>query len=315
MRMSCPIAIALMAHSQIGRPMADNSHRILGSYRAVLGEGPLWDHRSSRLIWCDILGQLLLFSDRGEKDPKELKFADGITSIGLAGDNHYIATSHRRVLLLDAQFNVAWTSDVIEPDMPDNRFNDGKVDPLGRFWTGSMEKECTGRAGSFYILDQTGLRRLDGGYGCTNGPAFSPDGEWVFFTDSNELAIYRNPLSAYQSLNRGVPFIKFRTEDGTPDGMTFDARGRLYVGHFGGRAISRFMPDGSFDRRFAMPATNITSVAFGGSDYATLFATSAHCTFAEADLGKRQMEGALFAINVDATGLPEPIFIPPKGLI
>lgn len=295
--------------------MADHPHRIVGRYRAALGEGPLWDHRCSRLIWCDILGKRLLVSEHGNANAAELDFAEGITAIGLAGESHYIATSHRRLLILDADFEVFWSTSETESALPDNRFNDGKVDPLGRFWAGTMHKQCEGESGSFYLFDQHGLRHLGGGFGCTNGPAFSPDGKWVLFTDSNEGTIYRNPLSADQSLDRDGSFIQFEPDEGSPDGMTFDCEGRLYVSHFAGSKISRFLSDGSLDRQFYLPALNITSVAFGGSDLATLFATSAHCTFAAEELRDRPCEGAMFAMSVSVCGMPEPVFTPPEGLI
>lgn len=289
--------------------------RIVGDYRAALGEGPLWDHRSSRLIWCDILGGRLLVSEGGDNDAREVLFPEGVTAIGLAQGNQYIATTHRRFVLLDAGFSILWSSEELEPELPDNRFNDGKVDPLGRFWAGTMEKECQGRDGSFYLFDQTGVHKLDAGYGCTNGPAFSPDGQWVLFTDSNAKTIYRCRLEADQKLDRSDAFIRFGERDGVPDGMTFDTRGRLYVGHFGGGKITRFLPDGVCDEVFHLPATNITSVTFGGDDGATLFASSAHCTFDELERRHRLNEGALIAMQLDARGAAQPIFRLPKGLI
>lgn len=304
-----------MAPSPIGRSVTKPLPQTIGHYRAALGEGPLWDHRHSRLIWCDILGGALLVSDWGNGDVRALPFPDGVTSIGLAQGGHYIATSHRRFVILDAQFRPVWQSEDIEPDLPNNRFNDGKVDPLGRFWAGTMEKACKGQDGSFYLLDEAGVHTLGGEFGCTNGPAFSPDNQWAVFTDSNERAIYRSPLTTDQELDRTAPFIEFGEGEGAPDGMTFDVSGRLYVGHFGGHKVSRFLPDGTFDRAFELPAENITSVTFGGADFATLFATSAHCTFSVAQLQQRPDEGAMFAINPGAKGQAEPIFRIPQGMI
>ncbi len=304
-----------MAPSPTGSSVTEPLPQTIGQYRAALGEGPLWDHRHARLIWCDILGGSLLVSEGGDGDVRVLPFPDGVTSIGLAQGGQYIATTHRRFVLLDAQFGIIWQSEDIEPALPNNRFNDGKVDPLGRFWAGTMEKECKGQDGSFYLFDQSGVRKLGDEFGCTNGPAFSPDSQWAVFTDSNERAIYRTPLAIDQKLDRTAPFIRFGKDDGAPDGMTFDASGRLYVGHFGGYKVSRFLPEGTFDKAFELPAENITSVAFGGAGFATLFATSAHCTFGAAQLQQRPDEGAVFAINLGAKGQGEPIFRTPQGMI
>ena len=286
---------------------------IIADYRASLGEGPLWDHRRQRLIWCDILSDCLLIAEPDQTDASRIDFAGGITSIGLAEGDRFVATSLRRFMLLDSEFNVLATSAEIEPHLPDNRFNDGKVDPLGRFWAGTMEKECKGTLGAFYLLDGTGLKRLDEGYGCTNGPAFSPDGRWLCFTDSNEHAIYRAALSQNQSLERGGPFITFTQSEGAPDGMTFDNKGRLYVAHFGGGQVSRYDSEGQCDARFPLPASNITSVAFANGDLSQLVATSAHCTFTPEQLEDSPEQGATFAFDCGATGLPEPEFLIPEG--
>lgn len=312
---SFPIAIGPTAPLPIGSTVSEHSHRIVGNYRAALGEGPLWDYRSSRLIWCDILGGCLLVSDTEGTRTRELPFEEGITAIGLAEGNRYIATTHRRFVLLNADFSIIWSSDETEPDLPSNRFNDGKVDPLGRFWAGTMEQECRGRDGSFYLFDQTGVHELDAGYGCTNGPAFSPDSYWAFFTDSNDRTIYRCPLEASQTLDRSEPFIQFQDSEGVPDGMTFDTLGRLYVAHFDGGQISRYTPDGVRDAVFPLPARNITSLTFGRDDGATAFATSAHCTLDETQRAQRPDEGALFALDLGAKGANQPIFRIPEGVI
>lgn len=277
-------------------------------HRAALGEGPLWDHRCNRLLWCDIHEQMLLVIEDGNE--LEIPFEGGITSICLAAGGGYIATSERNFLHLANDFTQQWQSEPVEPNEPDNRFNDAKVDPQGRFWAGTMQHEARGRQGRFFRLAGAHHECLIENFGCTNGPAFSPDGGTVYFTDSNAGHIYRGPIDAPLSVDK--PFIAFWENEGVPDGMTVDTQGRLYVGHFGGSRISRFLPDGTREATFECPALNITSVAFGGPDMATLFATSAHCTISAAELVNRPDEGATFALDVGARGLPQPEFLPSK---
>lgn len=288
--------------------MVDVQPRIISRHRAALGEGPLWDHRCERLIWCDILARSLHVLEGSAE--RTLKFEHGITAIALARGGGYVATGERRFMLLDADFAQVWESEEVEPREPGNRFNDGKVDLKGRFWAGTMQREAKGNAGSFYRLAGGGYGALSSGFGCTNGPAFSPDGDTVYFTDSNARAIYRANLG--EPLRRDHPFIQFAEKDGAPDGMTVDAQGRLYVAHFGGSAITRYSPDGIQDARFEMPVRNITSVTFGGPDFATLYVTSAHCTFPTVELIQRPAEGATFALDVGARGLPANEFVPSK---
>jgi len=297
-----------MARSRIGDGVLATTPRIIGDYRAALGEGPLWDHRRGRLIWCDILDRKLIVCE-GE-DETILPFEGGITSIALADGGGYVATSERCFVLLDEAFRIAWSSDEIETDLPENRFNDGKVDADGRFWAGTMQRDCIGRDGSFYRLRKDGIERLDTGYSVTNGPAFSPEGNIAYLTDTLDRTIFRADLSRPDPLANKQTHIRFAEGEGTPDGMTVDSEGRLYVGHFGGGMVSRYLDDGTRDAVFPLPALNITSVTFGGPGMATLYATSAHCTFDPNELAARPDEGATFALDVGARGIAQPEFLP-----
>lgn len=284
--------------------MAAIEPKTVGGYRAALGEGPLWDHRRDRLLYCDILARRLIVTDAEGRRERFVEFAQGITAIGLAEDGGYVAASERRAMRLDSDFAMVWQSDEVEPDRPANRCNDGKVDAAGRFWIGTMERDCRGRSGAFHRLDGPRIARIDDGYRVANGPAFAPSGEVMCCADTMDGIVYR----ADATLAGKQPFVRFEPGEGLPDGMTYDEDGRLYVAHFGGHAISRYRPDGTRDAKFELPATNITSLCFGGPDLTTLFATSAHCTFDAAERIARPDEGALFAFDCGARGRPEPLY-------
>jgi len=190
-----------------------------------------------------------------------------------------------------------------EPHLPGNRMNDGKADRHGAIWCGTMdmaEKEATG---SLYRLDPDGsLQVMDSGYMVPNGPAFSACGRWLYHSDTARRTIYRFEITQTGIAAR-QPHIQFAQEDGYPDGMTVDREGCLWVAHWDGGRISRFRPDGSFDRAIHLPARRITNITFAGEALDRMFVTSA-----ATGLPKSEYDGALFELESGAVGLPVGIY-------
>ncbi|KAB7644872.1 SMP-30/gluconolactonase/LRE family protein [Polymorphobacter fuscus] len=267
----------------------------------ILGEGPVWSARRNALLWVDIMGQQLwslsLADDRitswpmperigwvverAGRDDLLAGFKSGIVTLAL--DPLCIAPLHRP-----------------EPDRPHNRLNDAKVDAAGRLWFGSKDDRDQDASGALYRLDPGGTPvRIDDGYKVTNGPAFSPDGRWLYHTDSGLGRVYRFALGDDGSLGPRALFIQFETGWGSPDGMTIDADGHLWIAHWGGGRISRFDPAGRLVDSVALPATNITSCAFAGPGLDRLFATSSTI-----DAEGEPDAGALFEIRTGVIGLP-----------
>jgi sugar lactone lactonase YvrE len=139
--------------------------------------------------------------------------------------------------------------------------------------------------------------RVDSGYVVANGPAFSPCGRWLYHTDTGRGVIYRFELVEEGVANR-QPFVTFGEGDGSPDGMTVDVEGGLWVAHWGGGRVSRFSPEGKLDREIALPARQVTNVAFAGEKLDRLFATSA-----ATGLPPSEHDGALFEIETGTRGL------------
>jgi sugar lactone lactonase YvrE len=190
-----------------------------------------------------------------------------------------------------------------EPHLPANRMNDGKADADGNIWCGTMAADGKGDSGSLYQLrPDKSWSMLDSGYGITNGPAFSADGKWVYHTDTVRRIIYRFRRTAEGIADR-EPFIAFKDGDGDPDGMTVDRDNGLWVAHWNGSRVSRFLPSGEFDRSIELPAKQITNVIFGGDDLDRMFVTSA-----AVGLPPGQYDGAFFEVESDAVGLPPGLF-------
>ncbi|RYD48450.1 MAG: SMP-30/gluconolactonase/LRE family protein, partial [Sphingomonadales bacterium] len=185
-----------------------------------------------------------------------------------------------------------------EAERAGNRFNDAKGDARGRIWAGSMDAGCQHPTGSFYRLDVDGAAtRVDDGYTIANGPAIAPDASFLLHTDTALATIFRYAIHDDGSLGPRTPHIVFEPDWGSPDGMTFDAEGCLWVACWGGSCVTRFDAAGRRERSIALPASQITSCAFAGDRLDRMFVTSA------ADGVDEAHGGALFEVDPGCTGL------------
>lgn len=283
-----------MSFSIVERPSRDR-----------LGEGPVWLAGRGELIWVDIDGHAV----------RRMNLASGqVTSVDVgervgwvlprAGDLGFIAGLKSGFALLDLDSGRIQALGSPEPDRPDNRLNDAKVDNRGRIWAGT--KDDTGRtnSGSLYRLDAD-LRwhRADGGYSVTNGPTFGIDGLTLYHTDSPARTIYAFDMTEDGTLSNKRVWLRFEESWGYPDGMCTDAEGCIWVAHWEGARISRFAPDGRHLRSIKLPASNITSCAFAGENLDRMFVTSSTI-----DHDDEPLAGALFEVDPGVKGVSSSLF-------
>ena len=194
----------------------------------------------------------------------------------------------------------------VEPDLPDNRFNDGRCDRRGRLWIGTMDVELRRSSGSFYRIgaDRSAARLFDG-ITVPNSTAFSPDDRTLYFSDTFRHAIWAFDfdIDGGAISNRRV-FADLTARKGTPDGSCVDAQGYLWNAEYGHHHLVRYAPDGRVDRIVELPVTNPTCCCFGGDRLDTLYVTSA----AQGLAAPAPIEGALLALDVGVRGLPEAAF-------
>jgi sugar lactone lactonase YvrE len=263
-----------------------------------LGEGPLWVPDQNALFWVDVTGKRLnrlALADAavtGWDMPEmigwviERRQRPGFIA-GLQGGIAELRLDPLRITPLVAP----------EPSLPLNRLNDAKADARGRIFAGTMPIACDAPTGSLYRFDPDGsLTLVDSDYTVTNGPAISPDGAWLFHTDSVARQIYRFEILADGSLGPRSLFRQFGRGEGHPDGMTFDTDGGLWVACWGAGCIVRLTPDGEIDTRIAVPASQASSVAFAGAGLDRMFVTSS------ADGVDEPHGGALFEVTTGRTG-------------
>jgi len=291
--------------------MRISSPKFLLDVKAELGEGPAWDAARGLLSWVDIYaGHLHIYDPvSGEDHAHELGVLLGCAAPTRSG---------KLVLgLCDglATFELATAQLAYlvrpEPHLPNNRFNDGKCGPDGRFLAGTMDQGEKANTGSLYSLDPNGtLKTLVGGVGISNGLAWSPDHKTLYYIDTptRSVAAYDYDLASGEIANRRV-VVNVPAEFGWPDGMTSDRQGRLWVALWGGAALSVWEPGtGQLVERIPIPAKNVSSCVFGGSDGNQLYVTSARKGLSQTDLTAYPATGGLFRLETDVEGMPTFVF-------
>jgi sugar lactone lactonase YvrE len=189
---------------------------------------------------------------------------------------------------------------------PALRLNDAKADAHGRIWAGSLNNydESLPQGELFCLSAGMGvggaaqLTCVDQGYCVANGPAIHPNGQWMLHTDSARRTIYAFDLDMARGQLSGKRVWKILSEtEGYPDGMTFDAQGRLWLAHWGAGLVSQYEADGSLRQRVQLPVSNVTNLAFGGKNLDRLHVTTAKAGLSEQALGQQPMAGGLFELT------------------
>lgn len=274
---------------------------------AELGEGPLWDARSGRLAWVDILGRRVHLTDTRTGDTESIEVPLDVGAIAPRAAGGFVAA------LRDGFWVVgdgpARRIATIPEARPGLRFNDGKCDPAGRFWAGTMAYDETDGVASLYRLDPDGtvVRTLDG-VTVSNGLAWSDDGATMYYIDSPTRridAFSYAPATGEIAERRTV--VEIAAGAGTPDGLTIDANGGLWVALWGGSAVHRYL-DGRLDRVISLPVSRPTSCAFGGPGLDELYVTSAWKGLSAADRQAEPLAGALFRLRPGVRGVAPSVF-------
>ena len=198
----------------------------------------------------------------------------------------------------------------IELDKPNNRINDGKTDPMGRLWFGTMDNAEKKQSGSLYCLDdRLKLRKVDDKYFTTNGPAFL-DKNNFYHTDSRKRLIYKIKINSKLKILKKNIFLKFNKEDGSPDGMTTDIKNNLWVCYYRGAKISVYDLKGKKIHQINFPAKNITNCTFGGFGSNELFISTARKGMKNKEIKKYSLSGSLFKAKINIKGKKTTSFKP-----
>lgn len=275
---------------------------------AVVGEGPLWDHRQNCLYWVDIIrGHLYRYHPTSAVN-QQYDIGQYIGAAVLRESGGLALALHHGFALYDEKSEQLSPLHDPEAGHPETRFNDGKVDPRGRFWAGTMQVDPRDAVGGLYMLDtdQQVSKKLSGIY-ISNGLAWSDDGQWFYYIDSwkHKIECY-----AYDQETGDIEYerdvIHIDQSLGDPDGMTIDADGNLWVAIYNGGCILCVDPaSGKTLDRVEVPAKKTSCCTFGGEALDTLYITTiSEDTSREED----PLAGSLFAVKPGVRGVKASLY-------
>lgn len=272
-----------------------------------LGECIQWHAPSQSLWWTDILGCQLFCYDWGTQSLRQWTTPERLTAFGLlsADPVRLIVSFASGMAVYEPNGGeVHWLARP-EQDVPGNRFNDGRVDRQGRFWSGTMvEKDQGQQSGSLYRLDQNGAQPQISGLSIPNALCWSPDSRYLYHGDTPTGLIRRYPFDAEQgTLGEGEVFAQ--VPRGNPDGACVDADGHVLCALWGGSGVARFTPAGELAAVHDLPVSQPTCVALGGPDMNLLFVSSAYEKMTSEERSREPLAGQVLVYASPYRGLPE----------
>ncbi len=280
---------------------------------AKLGEGPCWDARNNLLYWVDIERFELHVYNPTTKTDRAINVGQHIGAAVVRQSGGLLVALREGFFHLDP--NTEQLTPILdpEPECPENRFNDGKCDPAGRFWAGTMHlPETEMNCGHLYSLDtDLSVRRRVDDVSISNGLAWSADEKTMYFVDSptRQCVAFDYDKATGGITNRRV-VVEIPEGAGWPDGMTIDAEGMLWIALWDGWRVARFNPNnGALLDEIKLPVARPTSAVFGGEHLETLYITSASTRLPAEALAEQPLAGAIFTATPGVRGTPTVEFL------
>ena len=276
-----------------------------------LGEGPVWNHKTGELLWVDIEGKLLHIYNPATGVNRSLPTPSRAGTVVPSGDDEVLVALEDGIYTMHTQTGQTQLFCSIEADMPWNRFNDGKCDPAGRLWVGSMDFGVTNPTANLYRVDADGkaTKMLDS-ITISNGIVWSGDQKTMYYIDTPTGVIRAYDFDVTTGeISNGRVAVAVPESLGAPDGMAIDEEDMLWVGMWNGNCVARFNPlTGELISRLEVPAHNVTACAFGGKDLDTLYITTAALDMTEEEAAAFPDAGSLFIAVPGVKGVRSPFF-------
>lgn len=274
-------------------------------FDATLAECPVWDERENLLYWVDILSGQLYRYDPVQKENTGFEIGEHIGSFALREENGAVLALKSGFAFYD--FDAGKITHLSDPEahLPNHRFNDGKCDPKGRFWAGTLSYQQQQGVGSLYVLNPNlsidlKLRKLT----IPNGMAWDTEKQVFYFIDSPDSTIYSFDYDEKtgEITNRSV-VLKIDHPEALPDGMTIDDEGKLWTALYNGYKVIRIDPKtGEILYEIMLPVPQVTSCVFGGEKLNELYITTAREHMTEEQVEEFPLSGSIFKTELPFNG-------------
>ena len=275
--------------------------------RCELAEGPVWDEQAQRLYWVNILAGQLQRTDPVTGATETFEVGKPVGAAVLRASEGLVLATESGFAYFDPEDNETMLIVDPEAEKPENRFNDGKCDPAGRFWAGTMAYSQQEGAGALYCLgSDEKVTKVVRNVTISNGLAWSGDDRTMYHIDTPARKVYAfdyDRPTGNVSNQRVV--IDIAPELGYPDGMTIDTDDNLWIAHNSGGCVRCWNP-GTAEvlETIYIPTPQVTSCTFGGSELDALFVTTAWEHMSEQQKQQESLAGALFAVKLPQQGKP-----------
>lgn len=278
---------------------------VTSHHKALLGESPVWDEKKQQLYWVDILnGKIFVYTPETE-DILTYDIGEHVGAVAMRAKDGLILALKSGFSFFDIPNQEVKPITDPEAGLDGNRFNDGKCDPAGRFWAGTMAYNLQKGAASLYSLNlDLSVEKKITGVTISNGMAWNTDEDIFYFIDTPEQAVYAFDYvrETGDISNRRVVKV-LEKEAGLPDGMTIDTENKLWIALYNGSKVIRVDPvSGDTILEIPLPVPKVTSCTFGGNDLDELYITTAREHMSKEDIAKAPLSGSLFKVKTPFKG-------------
>lgn len=279
--------------------------RVYDDRVCALGEGPLWHPTRNQFYWFDIIGKRLL--TRTHAGPQEWQFDEHVSAAGWVHDDTLLIASETGLWSFSLTDGTRELVVPLEANNSITRSNDGRADPWGGFWIGTMGKNAEPDAGAIYRFYKGELRPLYQPITISNAISFCPDRRFAFYTDTLTKLVMRQPLDETDGWPVGLSevYLDLREEGLNPDGAVIDADGNMWIAQWGACRVAMYSPSGAFLKSVSFDAVQTSCPAFGGVDLSTLYCTSAAYGLKAPTLEKHPRNGMTFVAENAGRGQKE----------
>jgi sugar lactone lactonase YvrE len=277
---------------------------------ALLGEGPVWDSRTQRLYWVDIEGYKVHCHDPATRAHRAIDVGQYVGSAAVRTAGGLVLALKSGFAILDLETEKITPIADAESHLPGNRFNDGKCDPAGRFWAGTLhldEEHGEGKGNLYCLHADHNVQLKVPGVWISNGLAWTRDEKTMYYIDTPKQCVvaYDYDKATGAIANPRTVIKVDGSEMGYPDGMAIDEEDMLWIAHWDGGHVCRWNPQtGAELAEIKVPVTRPTSCVFGGENFETLYITSARTRLSAEKLARQPLAGSVFKCSPGVRGLP-----------